>query len=105
MLDARRIEGPLYSQWKASVKQRGIEFDIAEGELEIPAVCPVLGIPLDRRDRAHTPSVDRVDNSKGYVRGNVHVISMRANSLKGMAGEAELEAVLAYVRKHKPTLH
>ncbi len=63
----------------------GLEFTITESDLQMIDVCPVLGIPLDwspsaRKD--NTPSIDRFDSSKGYVPGNVAIISWRANNLK-----------------------
>jgi hypothetical protein len=42
-------------------------------------------------------SVDRFDNSKGYTRENVRVISNRANLLKKDADAGELRAVLTYM--------
>lgn len=37
-----------------------------------------------------SPSLDRIDARQGYVRGNVQVISMRANWMKGNATPAQL---------------
>jgi hypothetical protein len=90
-----------------SARQRaaksGVECSITWSDLETPAFCPVLGVQLDYRREigrkvcSNSPSVDRIDNSRGYVPGNVAVISWRANSLKKDATAAELRAVLAYV--------
>jgi len=63
--------------------------------------CPVLGIPLNWtcvRDVGNTtltgsPSLDRIDPTKGYVRGNVWIISHRANSIKSNATHEELKLV------------
>jgi len=65
-----------------------------------------LGIPLfarvgagrSNRDQVeNSPSLDRIDNSKGYVPGNIAVISMRANMIKNNATLAELKAIVAYM--------
>ena len=72
---------------------RGIPFDIDIDDLIIPNFCPVLGIPLYRSGIGRTdnsPSVDRIDNSKGYVKDNILVVSWRANHLKGDANIDEL---------------
>ena len=40
--------------------------------------------------KMNSPSLDRMDNSKGYVKGNVQVISHKANSMKFSASKDEL---------------
>lgn len=91
-------------------KKRGLDFDLCPDDLALPATCPVLGIPLFFREEArncylspNSPSVDRLDNTKGYVRGNVRVISMRANALKKDANTAEIKALFEWmVREGAP---
>ena len=77
-------------------KTLGLPFDITEEDIVIPEVCPVLGIPLrfatDARD-AHSPSLDRIRPAEGYVRGNIAVISWRANNLKGDGSAEELRRI------------
>jgi hypothetical protein len=81
----------------------GLEFNLTKEDIPEPDVCPVLGIPLDFRDRDHTPSLDKIEPSKGYVRGNVAMISGRANRIKSDASWQELEAIAAYVKRSLAT--
>lgn len=64
-------------------RETGIEFDLTAADVAYPANgrCPVFDVPMIRRT-PYAPSLDRMDNSKGYVRGNVTVMSWRANHLK-----------------------
>jgi len=63
--------------------------------------CPILGIPLEwscNRGSNHftmaaSPSLDRIDPTKGYVKGNVWIISHRANRIKSDATHEELKLV------------
>lgn len=86
----------LYSA-RASAKQRGLLFDLKVSDIELVSHCPVLGLKLDYSIRtktgkrlANSPSLDRIIPKLGYIKGNVMVISWRANSLKGNASLEEL---------------
>lgn len=88
-------------------KKLGREFSITEADIQIPATCPILGIPLvPKMGRAgqvggfhdDSPSIDRIRNAEGYVPGNVVVISLRANRIKSNATVEELEAIAAFYR-------
>ena len=55
---------------------------------EYPKVCPVLGTELswDMSGRQNeSPSLDRIDSTKGYVKGNVMIMSDLANLMKSSA--------------------
>lgn len=83
-------------------KARGLPCTITRSDIPIPNFCPVLGIPIAKtygRVSPGTPSIDRFDSSKGYVPGNVRVISYRANTLKNNGTIDELRAVLAYLEQ------
>ena len=90
---------------KHRAKKKGLSFDLEPADIIVPDVCPVLGIPINVRTGNHprrnfdSPSVDRIRNDIGYVKGNIRVISSRANSLKSDATITELEAVLAYMKR------
>jgi len=76
----------------------GLPFDITPEDIFIPSHCPVLRMPLDGATRDSVPSLDRFLPDQGYVRGNVRVISFRANRLKSDATATEIAAVLAYMK-------
>jgi hypothetical protein len=76
--NSARKRGAKYNAW---------EFTITEDDLDWPTHCPMLPwIKLHYPGRyRHDPagaSLDRIDRSKGYVLGNVRVISLRANLLR-----------------------
>jgi hypothetical protein len=90
---------------KARAKKNGLEFNLERGDFEVPAVCPALGIPLFWGERTYmaknhnAPSLDRLDPTKGYVKGNVRVISNRANFIKTNATAEELRLVAEYAAR------
>lgn len=86
---------------KANALRSGVEFTVEFGELTFPTHCPILGTELDyfAEHRAeNTVSFDRINPSKGYVSGNVVVISWRANRIKndGTADEHQKIADFLY---------
>jgi len=60
--------------------------------------CPILGTIFEvDSDKRHTgASLDRIDNTKGYVVGNVQVISTLANSMKATADTDQLKKFAHY---------
>lgn len=74
-------------------------------DIHVPRFCPALGIPLYRAGGAaaqgpNSPTLDRVTPELGYVRGNVRVISSRANQIKSDATPEELLRVACYFQEH-----
>ena len=88
---------------RARARRDGLPCDITMNDIDWVTHCPVLGIELaylkgDRNIRSNAATLDRRDNIRGYVRGNVFVISHRANRLKSDASPAELQALARYIR-------
>lgn len=84
------------AQRRATAK--GLPFDIHLSDLgALPYRCPILGLELVYQARGRrqdgSASLDRIDSQRGYVRGNVWVISWRANQIKNDGTAAELRAV------------
>ena len=83
---------------KNRAKKRGLIFNITEKDIFIPDKCPVLNEPLEkvfqptgkRAPADYSPSLDRIDPIKGYVKGNIQVISTKANAMKNNATPKQL---------------
>jgi hypothetical protein len=67
------------------------EFNIDASDLILPNRCPYLGIEFEQRDSngklilQTCYSIDRIDSSKGYIKGNVQILSVKANRMKSDA--------------------
>ena len=89
----------MYHNSKQRAKRADIEFDLALEDIDIPIYCPLLGIELTNTfGEGRVPSnasLDRIDSSKGYVRGNIQVISDLANRMKQ---DASKEQLIAFAR-------
>ena len=101
---AARLRDPAKYLLQSAAKRArrsGVKFEIdATDLLPLPEFCPVLGTRLRYMpgDRNSTASVDRRDNLEGYVKGNVAIISWRANKLKSDATILEIQALLNYMK-------
>jgi len=92
----------LFLAARGTAKTKGLEFSIDHSDVVIPTHCPVFGTPLDcaaGHRAANLPSLDRIDNTKGYIKGNVWVISWRANRIKQDASLEELELLVRAVKR------
>jgi hypothetical protein len=97
--------GTILSRCKERAKKKGIEVNLTKEDIIVPSVCPVLGIPLFLGDDIacdNSYSLDRIDNTKGYVKGNVRVISNRANNIKNVGNAEEHRKVAEYIDKNLP---
>jgi hypothetical protein len=89
---------------RSRAKHKGWEHDLDldhmfELYLEI---CPILGIEILWENtevvRHGSPSLDRINNTKGYIKGNVQIISHRANLLKKDYLLVEWEKMTNYMK-------
>jgi hypothetical protein len=89
-----------YSMWyDAKVRSKHIEFNITKKDIVFTKKCPLLGIDISYNNKKiadNSPSLDRIDNNKGYVKGNVWIVSLKANRIKNNATKEELEKVIYY---------
>lgn len=72
-----------YNTLKKSARRRGKVFALTLADMpKCPEKCPVLGIVLrygSQRGDPYSASIDRIDDTLGYVPGNVRVVSRLAN--------------------------
>lgn len=77
--------------WSAysRAKKNNIPFDITPADIFIPSHCPYLKKKMIKGTMM-APSLDRIIPELGYVRGNIEVISRKANAMKSNASVEEL---------------
>jgi hypothetical protein len=66
-------------------KKKGLDFNLELSDIIIPEKCPYFDIVLKNgslSNKDNSPSIDRIDSSLGYVKGNIEIISWRANQIK-----------------------
>ncbi len=87
------LEQAMLNRSKSRAKRKGFEHNIKLDDISIPDNCPLLGIPLIKGQdsvQENSPTLDRIDSFKGYIKGNVWVISYKANTIKSNATPEEL---------------
>lgn len=99
----RFTNDPQYYLWyvaRTRSRQKGTEFTISKEDVAIPDICPILGLKLTKGDGylPNAMSLDRIDNNRGYIPGNVRVISRKANLLKSSLTLDVLENIIKYIK-------
>tara|TARA_B110000977_G_scaffold174294_1_gene228037 strand:- start:45 stop:509 length:465 start_codon:yes stop_codon:yes gene_type:complete len=94
--------------YKRQAKLKGCEFNLTKEYLEsifpLNNLCPILKIKMSKSMQRHnlfysSASLDRIDNLKGYIKGNVHFISRKANTMKSDASITELKLFSSWISK------
>ena len=73
---------------KVRAAKRGVPFDLSARYIYsiLPDKCPVFGTTFKFRGNGvlgpSSPSIDRIDPAKGYVEGNIVIVSLKANQIK-----------------------
>ena len=97
----RQYKVTMLRKAKNRAKRRNIYFDITLDDIVIGRECPILGIPFEvsSDNWQNSPSLDRIDNKRGYEKGNVIVVSMMANSIKNQATPSQIKKVGDFYEK------
>jgi len=87
----------LWSDAKVRAARRGLDFTITLEDIAARwrSHCPLLRVQMSMSDgdRDTSPSLDRIDSSRGYTPDNIWVISTRANRIKNNATLEEFETI------------
>lgn len=97
------VAAGLLGHARRRAEDAGVPFCLKAEDIHVPEFCPVLGIRLERNGqrgpRHSSPTLDRFVPSRGYVVGNVHVISHLANSIKNSATPEQIMAVAKWAER------
>lgn len=92
---------PLYLWRNAKTRsgKKNLDFDIEVSDIIVPEFCPILGLRLEvnRGIKDNSISLDRIDSSKGYIKGNILVMSYLANAMKRTADFETLQKFALWV--------
>lgn len=102
----RRYIAHILHRAEIRAKKHNLEFNITAGDVVIPKVCPILEVPLvigTKGNYEYSPSIDRIDNTKGYIKGNIQIISKKANSMKNSATKEELKMFCKNILRYSLT--
>ncbi len=95
----KTINDKIWSQLKNKSKQFDIDFNLEVKDIIVPTRCPVFGIELkfdNTKPCDNSPSIDRIDNNKGYIKGNIIVVSNKANRMKNNSTIEEMKMLVEF---------
>ena len=104
---SENYEKQLFFSIKSKSKRKNIPFDLDLSDIIIPEYCQIIGILLSKTNTSimdDSPSIDRIDPNKGYVKTNIQIISMKANRIKNDATLDELKLVVNFLENHQSML-
>lgn len=87
-LYSNNLEFQMWKRAKYRAINKNLEFNIEIEDIKIPKYCPILNIEIKQCFGAagdSSPSLDRINVNKGYIKGNIQVISRMANIMKAHA--------------------
>lgn len=97
-----RLPQKMFISARMRAEKAGIPFEIEHTDIVIPVNCPVCKEEIKsakgiRGGSRNSPTLDRVHNHKGYVKGNVAVICKNCNSKKGHSSREDLMNLVDYM--------
>lgn len=91
------IEAKILNRIKTRSTKKGIPFNLELEDIIIPEVCPVFKVPFIYGDHSWTYSVDRIKPELGYVKGNIVIISNKANMMKNTGTIEEVKMLYEWM--------
>ena len=97
------VEYRMFAHAKDRAKKLNLPFNLELTDIAIPERCPVfpemlLSVGVGG-PQPNSPSLDRLVPSLGYIKGNIRVISDRANRIKRDATADELFRIAEWLRR------
>jgi len=93
-----KAEKAMLTSARCRAKAKDVPFDLELSDVVIPEVCPVFGYTFNWEGKVtdNSPTLDRLIPEKGYTKGNVRVVSHKANRIKNNATIEELRKVVEW---------
>ena len=98
--DLYRAQRTKFRAKRTNAQAKGWTWDLEFGDLFWPTHCPVFGVELNyfaESRSENSPSFDQIKPSMGYVKGNVRVMSWRANRIKNDGNAEEHRQIAAFL--------
>lgn len=93
-------EKHIYYSTRSTAKIKNIPFNIEKEDIIIPEYCPLLNVKLDKG--RYSPSIDKIIPELGYIKGNVRIISKKANTMKN---DGSINELLEFAKNIKTYLN
>ena len=90
---------------KKRAEKKGVAFRLTRVYIEsiIPDKCPVFGTPFtfmgNGAIKPESPALDRIIPSRGYIEGNIQIISVKANNIKSAYNSKDIFKVAEWLHK------
>ena len=94
----------VYVEAARQAKLLDVPFTIKLDDIVLPEKCPALKIPIELskpKRHPHTPTAIMLDFARGFVPGNVVVVSYAAAELRGTAEAKDLRALADFIEKEQ----
>jgi len=87
---------------KKECKQKNLPFALTVADIVVPSHCPILGIPIsltEKHGNDNRAELDRIFGDLGYIKGNIQILSRKANRMKSNASFEELVKIGKWASK------
>ncbi len=96
--DKNVYAGRKFNDQKSGAKIRKIEWNLDKASTILliaeARYCALSGIRLSHKiSNRHAPSIDRINSSKGYVPGNIQIVSTIVNQMKNVLTNREFKSI------------
>lgn len=101
-----RKNHPEHALWRSArqrARRNNLPFNIEISDIIIPEYCPILGLKLKQskvRMNDASPTLDKIVPDLGYIKGNICVLSNKANRIKGDGTIEEHQKIINFLEKY-----
>ena len=98
--DLYRVQRDKFRSKKYNAERTGYTWNIVFGDIVWPTHCPILGLELNyfaEFRQENSVSFDRINSELGYEKGNIQIVSWRANRIKNDGTAEEHRKIADYL--------